>query len=194
MTIRPTVDFPRPALARPIAASGSAPRVHSPVYMVWPDGAAAVEPAPASDTAAAVSSVKAALRQAEATPAMAMAANQATPSAAVASMNTAGLKSRVVLSGPRPSVIEIGCPFRAATRIQSKAVAVAAIASPTAATLVPKKTTTVQADEMGRRTIWTTAPASARGTPVIEQEEPPDGDGGDHFGCQPDQADGEDGD
>lgn len=123
--------------------------------VIWADRPhwAGAEPVRDSDTAAAVSSVNAALRQAEAIPARARAANQARPRAVVASTNTTGLKSRVVLSGLRPIVIKIGCSFRAATRIQSKVVAVAAIASPIAATLAPKETTTVEADEMGRRTI-----------------------------------------
>ena len=94
-------------------------------------------PVGAPKTAPDVSPVSAALRQAEEIPDTARAMAHAAAKAIAASRNTTGRKSRVVLKEPRPIVTEIGSWFLAATRLQSKAVTVAAIASPIATALAP---------------------------------------------------------
>src|SRR5664280_1538205 len=105
-------------------------------------------------SAARVSPVSAALRQAEAIPEMTRATIHEMQSAAAVSRNTTGLKSRVVLNGATPIVIVMDCEARAAMRHQSKAVALATIASPIAPALTPYETTAVAVVEIGRRIIW----------------------------------------
>src|ERR1035437_3118238 len=102
----------------------------------WPDVAGVVSESPSRDSdglpatcevASTTSPVTAALLHAEAMPASVEAATQARPSANTASKKRTGLTSRVVLSWPMPRLRARGCWILAATRHQSKAVAIAAI-------------------------------------------------------------------